>query len=119
MKEYRFDTTTTMKEYNREKWWIDGDIIRPIVIQAENLKEALKEYKKHAENDGVYISENALRTKSPMYVDLKSGGCKQVGFVITGSSTFRDDNNYCWKNQYVDLWVRIVEERDLNFDEEE
>ena len=24
---YIFKTTTTMKEYNNKKWWIDGDII--------------------------------------------------------------------------------------------
>lgn len=116
MKNYMFETTTTMKEYNREKWWIDSDIIRPIIISAENLKAALQQYKSHCDNMCVEVSENALRTKSPMYVDLKSGGSKQVGYVITGKTEF-NDNNYKWVQQYVDLWVRITEVNDVDFEE--
>ena len=27
MKTYIFKTTATMKEYNRRKWWIDGNVV--------------------------------------------------------------------------------------------
>ena len=27
MKKYIFKTNVTMKDYNRQKWWIDGNII--------------------------------------------------------------------------------------------
>ena len=27
MKTYLFKTTATMKEYNRRKWWIDGNVV--------------------------------------------------------------------------------------------
>jgi len=35
MKTYIFRTTTTMKEYNSKRWWIDGNIITEKVIAAE------------------------------------------------------------------------------------
>ena len=116
MTNYMFETTTTMKEYNREKWWIDSDIIRPIIISAENLKAALREFVQYCDKQYIEVSENALRTKQAMYVDLKSGGTKQVGYVITGKTEF-NDNYYRWVKQYVDLWVRITEVNDVDFTE--
>lgn len=118
MRHYEFTTTTTMKEYNREKWWIDSDIIRSVIISAENLKAALKDFAKHC-YECVYIevSENALRTKRPMYIDLKSGETKQIGYVITGKTEFQRAND-TWSTQYVDLWVRISEINYVDFDEE-
>lgn len=41
MNNYIFKTTTTMKEYNNKKWWINSDIVPEIRIKAETLKEAL------------------------------------------------------------------------------
>lgn len=35
MANYIFKTTTTMKEYNNKKWWIDPDSIREMRIQAK------------------------------------------------------------------------------------
>lgn len=118
MRNYRFETTTTMKEYNRKKWWIDSDIIRPITIKAETLKEAIQKYREHANKMCVEISDNAIRTKSPMYVDTKEGITKQIGYVITGKTDFQD-NNYNWSSQYIDLWVTIKEISDIDFEEEE
>ena len=117
MKNYEFSTTTTMKEYNREKWWIDSDIIRPIIISAENLKKALQKYVQHCDSMAIKISANALRTKSPMYVDTKEGA-KQVGYVITGKFDFMDDRNYHWSTQYIDLWVNISGISDVDFEKE-
>lgn len=119
MRKFEFKTTTTMKEYNAKKWWIYPDIIRPITISAENLKAALHKYAEYCYNTAyIEVSKNALRTKSPMYVDLKTGESKQVGYVITGKSDFQRDD-YSWSTQYIDLWVSITEVTDIDFDDEE
>lgn len=39
MNNYIFKTTTTMKEYNNKKWWIDSDIVPEIRIKAETLRK--------------------------------------------------------------------------------
>lgn len=41
-----------------------------------------------------------------MFIDTKNGA-KQIGFVITAKADFRDDDNYKWSAQYIDLWVDI------------
>lgn len=87
MNNYIFKTTTTMKEYNNKKWWIDSDI---------------------------EISKNALKTKQDMFVDTPDG-TKQVGYVITGKSDFEDRDNYRWSTQYIDLWVTILTVVDTEF----
>ena len=113
MKNYIFETTTTMKEYNNEKWWINHDVVQPIRISAESVTEALRQYKEKVEEFGVTISENALKTKNPMYVDTV-GGVKQTGYVITGQMDF-NDNYYRWVKQYIDLWVTIITVVDTEF----
>ena len=117
MRNYEFKTIVTMKEYNAKKWWIDRGYIPQTTIEAENVKEALAKYREFAEDHCVSISDNALKTKSPMYIDTKEG-VKQVGYVITGKTDFQDDRNYSWSTQYVDLWVNIVEIcDDIEFDD--
>lgn len=104
---YQFKTTATMKEYNRRKWWIDSDIVGEITVKADTIAAAIKEYQKEA-NDRFYIdiSDNAIKTKSPMYRDTKTGEPVQVGFVITASADF-DNDHRGWKKQYIDLWVDV------------
>lgn len=115
MKTYIFKTTTTMKEYNSKHWWIDGKIITEKVIAAENLPAALEEYRERVESEHyITISRNALKEKQPMYVDLKTGGEKQVGFVITGRADFEAES-YRYVKQYVDLWVEIITVTDTEF----
>ena len=105
---YTFDTTTTMKPYNRDKWWICDDIIRRKTIEAKNLSEALKKYQDEVTNkDYITISDTALKRKSPMFVDTAEGS-KQVGYVITGQTDF-DNNGRGWVKQYIDLWVTITQ----------
>lgn len=116
MANYIFKTTTTMKEYNNKKWWIDPDSIPEMKIQAENLREALLEYKNRAyETDFVKISNNALKNKKAMYVDT-SNEAKQVGYVITGKTEFEDRDNYKCSKQYIDLWVTILTVADTDFE---
>ena len=116
MKEFIFKTTATMKEYNNKKWWIDSDIVREIRIAAENVREALKQYREIvSEKFYIEISDNAIKCKSPMYIDTASGECKQVGYVITGKTDFEDRDNYKWSSQYIDLWVTILTITDTEF----
>ena len=98
MKRYIFKTTTTMKEYNNKKWWIDSNVVRDKSILAENLKEAMEKYRKIVEE------------KDYIAID----GTKQIGYVITGKTEFQD-NFGRWTEQYIDLWVNIVTVIDMEF----
>lgn len=113
---YRFTTTATMKEHNCKKWWIDPGYIRPITVEAETLAEALDAYR-HTVEDRYYttISDNAMRRKSAMYIDTKSGEARQVGYVITGQTEFETD--FKWVKQYIDLWVSVETIIDTDFKE--
>lgn len=105
---YQFKTTTTMKEYNSKKWWIDSDIVREIVIDADNLENALKQYRDTVkEKYYIEISDHALRIKNPMYIDTADGSAKQIGYVITGKTDFENRDRYKWSTQYINLWVSI------------
>ena len=115
MNKYIFKTTATMKPYNEEKWWIDPKIIGEKTIKAENVNQALEKYKEIVEEkEFVTISANALKTKEPMYVDAKPGTPKQVGYVVTGKTSFDNDTgNYT--EQYIDLWIEILTVIDTKF----
>lgn len=117
MANYIFKTTTTMKEYNNKKWWIDPDSIREMRIQAKNIEDAVLKYKYMVFFDArIDISDNALKTKEPMYVDTQDG-VKQVGYVITGRASFFENiDNYKLSKQYIDLWVTILTVVDTDFD---
>ena len=96
-----------MKEYNSKKWWIDGDSVPELAVEAEDLKEALGKYKEHVEQKAfIDISKTAMKEKQPMYIDTKSGDPLQIGYVITGSADFEDESSH-FKKQYVDLWITI------------
>ena len=108
MKNYIFKTTATMKEYNSKKWWIDSGIVRNIHITAENIREALKQYRETvAEKYYIGISDTAMKNKSPMYQDAANGEAVQAGYVITGKTEFQKDSGE-WNNQYIDLWVTVL-----------
>lgn len=118
MNTYIFNTTTTMKEYNYKQWWIDRNIIPDMRITAENLNAAIEQWRETArEKHYIEISNNAIRHKSNMYVDTRSGETKQVGYVITGKTDL-ETSDCKWVQQYVDLWVEIVTVTDTNFEEE-
>lgn len=109
MNKYIFKTTATMKPHNSKKWWIDGDIIPDKQITADSVKDALQIYREMVdERHYISISDNALKHKSPMYIDTATGGgAVQVGFVITGKTEFQRDNGE-WVTQFIDLWVEIL-----------
>lgn len=106
---YIFKTTATMKEYNNKKWWIDGDIISDMRINADSVENALEIYRERvAEKHYINISKNAIKNKSEMFVDLSDGGIKQVGYVITGKTEFDKGDYSGYSTQYIDLWVTVL-----------
>ena len=109
-----FKTTTTMKEYNSRKWWIDSGIVREIQITADNLPAALEQYREIVEEKHyISISAHAIKNRNPMYIDTPDGE-KQIGFVITGKTEF--ESNYKWVTQYIDLWVTVLTVIDTIFE---
>ncbi len=109
MMEFIFRTTATMKPYNSRKWWIAGDIVSEKRIAADDLNAAIEIYRERVQDEHyVAISAHAIKNKSPMYIDAKTGECKQVGYVITGKSDFEDRDAYKWSSQYIDLWVTVL-----------
>ena len=107
MNTYRFETTATMKPHNNKNWWIDPGIVRPVKIQAENVKAALQLYRETVESrDYIQISNNAIKNPAPMFIDQKDGDPLQVGYVITAATDiYRDDSTST--KQYIDLWVDV------------
>lgn len=105
MNTYQITTTTTMKEYNRKRFWIDADIIRPVTVKAESVSQALRKYQQIvADKFYITISDNALKTKQPIYTDTPTSYA-QVGYIITGIASI--DNGQRYVEQYVDLWAKI------------
>ena len=106
---YIFKTTATMKEYNNKKWYIDGGIVSDMRIDADSVENALEIYRERVEEKhGITISQNAIKNKSEMFVDLSGGGVKQVGYVITGKTKFDKGDYTGYSTQYIDLWVTIL-----------
>lgn len=115
MKQFIFNTTATMKDYNSEKWWIERDIVKSMQVEAKDLREALNEYREIiAEKYYIDISNNAIKNKNAMYIDLANGESKQIGYVITGKTDFQNDAGK-WTSQYIDLWIDIVSVVDTVF----
>lgn len=115
MNKYLLKTSACMKPYNHKKWWIMGDIISQLRIEAKDVNDALKKYKNIVEERfGVTISENALKNKEPMFVDV-DGEAKQNGYVITASTNFEDRSANAYSRQYIELWVEILTVVDTEF----
>lgn len=118
MKTYRFYTQATMKEYNCKNWWISSDVIKPMLISADSVKEALSAWREKVQDETtIQISDSALKRKNAMYRDRKDGTSYQCGYVITASDEyFRDDAKNRWTKQYIELWVEITEEVRIDFE---
>lgn len=54
---FLFETHATMKDYNAAKWWIDRDYIPTKKINANNLKEAIKQYADF--NEAIWYAEHS------------------------------------------------------------
>ena len=105
---YSFNTSAHLKEKDRGKWWLNNDLVRTIELEASNLCEALEKYREIVnDREYVHISKNAIHKKQNMYMDIKPGGpSKQIGYVITGSTSFERDNGG-FVNKFIDLWIEI------------
>ena len=118
---FLFQTSVTMKEHNNKKWWIDSNIVKNMYIEAPSLADALKKFQQLVEEcAGIVISNNALKTKNPMMIDVvsESGQLmepKQIGYVITGQKEFYDNGYSKPSKQYIDLWVEIITIVDTEF----
>lgn len=114
--DYIFKTTTTMKAYNNKKWWIDNNTIKDIQITADNLKAAIEKYRKTVvDRDYIEISRNAIKNKSPMFIDDENGNAQQIGYVITGKTAFDKGDYTGYSTQYIDLWITILTVANTNF----
>lgn len=103
-----FKTSATMKDYNKDKWWIDEGIIGEKIITADSTAEALDKYVKSVESDDyITITKNAIKNKGAMYIDNENGEAEQCGYVITASQDFQDEDGKLSK-QYIDLWITIL-----------
>lgn len=106
---YIFKTKTTMKDYNCKKWFIGKDSVPEMCINADTVELALSVYRERVNEHGIVsISDNAIKTKSAMFVDMPGGSVKQVGYVITGKAEFDKGDYSGWSTQYIDLWVTIL-----------
>lgn len=110
MKEYLINAECSMKPYNRGKWWIDRNIIKETTIAAESIADAINAFRKIAEDNSIYISNNAIKQKSPMYCDVPGEEePRQCGYVLTGKTKFYDDERFCFSTQYIEVWMEIKE----------
>lgn len=104
---YNFKTAITLKESDIGKWWLDGELVKTIELNAEDLWGALNKYREIVnDTTSVCISKNAIKKREGCYVDDKDGKPKQVGYVVTGSTYFERNNGDCIK-KFIDLWVEI------------
>lgn len=101
---YIFKTKTTTKDYNCKKWFIDKNSVPEMCINADTVEPALSVYRERVnEQSIVNVSDNAIKNKSEMFVDLSGGGVKQVGYVITGKAEFDKGDYSGWSTQYIDM----------------
>lgn len=105
---YSFKTSTTLKEKDRGKWWLDYCLVKTIELEASNLYDALDKYRQVVNDmEIVQISKNAIQKREKMFMEIKPGGhSKQIGYVINGSTCFQRDNGDL-VNKFIDLWVEI------------
>lgn len=109
-----FKTTTSMKPYNYKKFFVDKNLVDEMTISAGSVTQALKIfYDKICDEGCVSISKNALKNKKKMCIDTKNGP-KQIGYVITGKTVFRNINGK-WTDQFIDLWIEVLTISDTKF----
>ena len=118
---YLFKTNTVTGETATKKgYWIDNDCIEDKLIIADDIKSALAEYKKFVKDKhDIDISANAIKTRTPMYIDLKTGGSKQIGYVLKAKAEFEHckDGYIKWIPEYIELWIEIITIVDTIFPE--
>lgn len=99
-----FKTTTTVKN---PKYWILSDIISEFKIDTNDLTTAIEEFRNFAEKQDISITNNAIKCKSPMYIDTLNG-TKQVGYTFNASTDIYDDDTQRFTKQRLALWVEIL-----------
>ena len=104
---FQFNTVVAVKPVDRDKWWIDSDLVKVQEIEGENINDALNKFIEVVKDNPYYleVSKTALKRKKKMFIDTENGA-KQVGFVITAKTSFQT-NDYEWVDKYIDLWIDI------------
>lgn len=102
---YIINTTTTITEHLRDKYWIDSDYVKPMQIKANTLSQALAEYRNRLQDDYINVTVSALRCKSPMYV----GDGVQIGYVIKAHCKI-DGHDVI-----LDLWAEIIKTTQIDW----
>ena len=111
---FLFSTSTTMKPYNRNKWWVDMGYVRTMRIDAETLEKAVLQYRDRLSDEyAIEISNTALKGKSQLFYDDKDGNSVWCGYVFTGKMPFQNDETGKWSNQYIELWTDIEQVKPL------
>jgi hypothetical protein len=98
MDKYQFKTRVNV---TNKGYWHDN--INPIVLEAQNLKEALKLYiEAVTERDYLTFSKSALNTKKPIYYDnILTNKSIQSGYCINARTEIEN------KKVNLNLWVDI------------
>ena len=104
---YIINTTTTIADHLRDKYWIDSDYVKPMQIKADTLTKALAEYRNRLQDDYINVTISALRHKSPMY----AGDGVQIGYVI---KAHHDIDGH---DAVLDLWAEIIKTADIDWRE--
>lgn len=116
--QFYFHTQASMKPHNSKHWYIDRNILPDTRIAADSLPDALERFREYAEHSAITISKNGIRNREPMFRDSKDGSTRQIGYVITGRTSFlKDDGNLV--DHYVELWVEVLTIVKTVFPEEE
>ena len=111
---FLFRTHTTMKPYNRNKWWVDGGYVRDLRISADTLEKAVAEYRNELWNTYcIEVSKTAEKNKAKMFRDDNDGNSIWCGYVFTGKMEFQNEDTGKWSKQFIDLWVDIEQVKSL------
>ena len=101
---YIINTTATIAEHKRDKYWIESNFIKPMKIKADTLSQALVEYRNRLQDDYINVTVSALRHKSPMYV----GDGEQIGYVI------KAHHEIDGRDVVLDLWAEIIKTTEID-----
>mgnify|MGYP001165613235 FL=1 len=109
MKRYLFNSKTILKEKDRDKWWLDDDIIKQIEITAEDVHQALELFIKEQNEDGyVSFSKSAIKNKGNIYIYTDNKPI-QVGYSLIGKTAFEEDKKGGYIDKYIKVCIEIQE----------
>lgn len=106
MKTYLFSPDIIM---NTSGYWIDRDFIKSQKISSLYVNGAIESFRGICKDNGIDISDNAVKTKQPIMVDTKDGKSVQVGFIFKASTETYNDLKRKYVKFRLEIWVEISE----------